>query len=376
MKHQRIALQFKVTLALCCAFVGLVQAQSGRHREIAPNRRSSEDEKDAFKLRAEEILLTVSVKGSDGRLPAQFAATDFIVTEDGKKQEVTAATRTPANVLLVIDAGGETNFRKDANFNRELAVNIIKGLGADDQAAIVTYADKITLLSSWTTNKAALVEALKTRFAPGIRSDYYNALLYAVKEVLPKAEGRRDIVLVSDGVDSFDNSQFEEALDALHRARATTYVVSLNGVLIRELRERVFHPLARYEMLDPRVRKRYEPIRQYVRQLEAAEILLKGFAEESGGAIWNLGERADCEKRSSTPFAKPEYREPRETCETLAAKVVDEIGSEFVLAYRSQRQPDDSAFHLVKVYSLNPDWRIRTRRGIYSNVAKVPSAKP
>lgn len=376
MKNRRLALNFKVALAVCCAFTGLVQAQSGRNRSEALSSRRSDDDKDAFKLRAEEILLTVSVKGSNGKLPANLTKDDFLVAEDGRKQQITSATRAPANVLLVIDAGGEVNFRKDARINREIAVNIVKGLGEEDKAAVITYGDKINLLSSWTTDKAAVAEALRTKFVPGIKSDYYNCLMYAIKEVLPKVEGRRELILVSDGVDSFENNQFEEALDALHRARVTAYVVSPNAVLIKELRERVFHPLALYEMIDPRVRKKYEPMRQYVRQLEAAEILLKGFAEETGGAFWNMSERPDCDKRRQDPFAKPEYQEKKETCETIAAKVVDELGTEFVLAYTSQRQPDDSSFHLVKVYSPRPDLKIRTRRGIYSDAARKPSVKP
>ena len=375
MDHCRIVLRVKVAVAMCCAVAGLVPAQSGRHREPASSKRSN-DEKDAFKLRAEEILLTVSVKGGNGKLPANLTKDDFIVTEDGKKQQITAATRAPANVLFIIDVGGEVNFRKDTALNREVVLHAIKGLGEEDKAAIITYGDKISLLSSWTSDKAALTEALKTKYMPGIKSDYYNCLLYAVKEVLPRVSGRRSVVLISDGVDSFENNQFEDALDALHRARATTYVVTPNAVLIKELRERVFHPLALYEMIDPRVRRKYEVIRQYVRHLEAAEILLKGFAEETGGAIWNLSERPDCEKRRSNPFAKPEYREKRETCETIAARLVDEIGTEFMVAYSSQRQPDDSSFHLVKIYSPRGDLRLRTRRGVYAEAALKPPGKP
>ena len=375
MDHHRIALRVKVAIACCFAVAGLVPAQSGRHREATNSKRST-DEKDAFKLRAEEILLTVSVKGSNGKLPPTLTRDDFIVTEDGKKQQITAATRAPANVLFVVDVGGEINFRKDPALNREIVLHAIKGLGVEDKAAIITYGDKISLLSSWTSDKTALTEALKTKLVPGIKSDYYNCLLYAVKEVLPRVSGRRSVVLVSDGVDSFENNQFEEALDALHRARATAYVVSPNAVLIKELRERVFHPLALYEMIDPRVRKKYEPIRQYVRHLEAAEILLKGFAEETGGAIWNLRERPECEKRRSNPFEKPEYREKKETCETIAASLVDEIGTEFIVAYSSQRQPDDSSFHLVKIYSPRSDLRLRTRRGVYADAALKPPGKP
>ena len=88
--------------------------------------------------------------------------------------------------------------------------------------------------------------------------------------------GRRSIVLLTDGVDSFENGGFERALSAIHRARATVYVVDHAAALVRDLKPRVFGPLAFWEMLDPHVRKKYQYLRQYVRELEGGETTLRG----------------------------------------------------------------------------------------------------
>jgi VWFA-related protein len=350
----------------------IAQAQSGRIRKPQTGNQNqdtqNQDDKDTLKLRTDEVLLPVSVRSSNGKAPTYLEKQDFIVTEDDKRQTVTSVLRSPANVLFILDMSGEVNLRKDSNVNREIALSILDGLGKEDQAAVVTYADKIDLLSSWTTDKAAVGEALKTRLKPGIKSQYYKSLTYAANEVLPQVKGRRTVVLLSDGVDSFNSGGFADALAALHRARATVYVVNQNAVIIKELRARVYHKLAWYEMIDPKVRKRYELMRIYVKQLEAAELSLKGLAEETGGMVWNSDERIEY-KKSQKP-RPPEFIEEKKRpvlASAMAQKVVEEMGTEFVVAYSSDRKSNDKDFHPVKVFVTRPEIKVRTRRGVYAN---------
>jgi hypothetical protein len=209
------------------------------------------------------------------------------------------------------------------------------------------------------------------KLKPGIKSEYYKCLTYAAKEVLPKITGRRTVVLLSDGVDSFNGSGFADALAALHRARATVYVVNENAIIIKELRERVFHKLAWYEMLDPKVRKRYELMRNYVKQLEAAEYTLKNMAEETGGLVWNSDKRIEY-KKSGKP-KPPGFIEEKDRpvlASMLAGKVVEEMGTEFLVAYSSDRKGNDKDFHPVKVFVTRPEIKVRARRGVYANVDK------
>jgi VWFA-related protein len=350
-------LRVKVAFALwlVTAVVAESQAQSGRLREQTPQKpqgdRNLDD--DALRLRVEEVLLPLSVRNNLGKLPADLRQTDFIVTEDGNRREVNAVMRTPANILFIIDTSGESVL-KNVNVNRDLALKMIEGLSAEDRAAIITYGDKIDLLSAWTSDKAALKQALNWKFKPSLLADFYNSVLYATEEVLPKVSGRRSIVLITDGIDSFEKQvieggtlMFEKALTALHRARATVYVASQTEILLRELKPRAFNSLSWYERLDPKARKSIDQLRRYYRQLEGAEASLKGLAEETGGVMWNPATREE--------FAR------------ISAPMVAEIGTECMIAYSSQRPHDDTSFHAVKVYGTRPDLLIRFRRGIYAN---------
>jgi VWFA-related protein len=211
------------------------------------------------------------------------------------------------------------------------------------------------VLSQWTGDTGSIRRALEWNFKLGLKSDFYQSLLYAAEEVLPRVNGRRSVVIVTDGVDSFGEMDFEKVLSALHRARATVYVISQNEILLRELKPRVFNPLSSYEMLDPTARKRIQLLRAYYRQLEAAEITLKGLAEETGGSIWN----------PTTP----------EELTKLSPQIVTEIGAEYLFAYSTERQPDDTKFHAINVYATRPGLQVRSRRGIYANVLAKREAR-
>jgi VWFA-related protein len=356
MSHKpRVKVAFALWLVI--AVVAEVQAQSGRLREQSPSKSQGDKDRDQdddlLRLRVEEVLLPVSVRNNLGKLPADLRLTDFIVTEDGDRREVNAIMRTPANILFIIDTSGESVL-KNVNLNRDLALKMIDALSAEDRAAIVTYGDKIDLLSAWTSDKSALRQALNWKFKPGLLADFYNSILYGTEEVLSKVSGRRSIVLITDGIDSFEKHvteggtlMFEKALAALHRARATVYIASQTEMLLREIKPKAFNSLSWYERLDPMSRKRIDQLRSYYKRLEAAEFALKGLAEETGGMMLN-------------PTTREEFSK-------ISSPMVAEIGTECIIAYSSQRPPDDTSFHAVKVYGTRPDIFIRFRRGIYAN---------
>jgi VWFA-related protein len=335
------------------ASVAPVHAQSGRMRGEAkvPQQR---DDRDAIRLRVEEVLLPVSVHSDLGRLPPNLQRTDFILTEDGKRQVINSVMHTPANILFILDAGGDSTL-KNVAINRDLALRMVDSLGEQDKAAVITYAEKTSLLSQWTGDKEALRRTLEWKFKPGLKSDFYRTLMYAAVEVLPKVSGRRSVVIMTDGIDSFDELDFENVLTALHRSRATVYIVSQGSMLLREIKPRAFNSMSWYEMLDPQSRKRIEKLRAYYRQLEAAEITLKGLAEETGGAIWLPGSREE--------FGR------------LSPQIVTEIGAEYLFAYSTERQPNDTKFHAINVYATIPGLQIRSRRGIYANMIEKREAR-
>lgn len=335
-----VRLRAVILLCIVAIVAPAAEAQSGRFRtRPAPEKEG----KDTIRLMAEEVLLPVSVHSAEGRLLG-LTASDLIVLEDGKQQNITSVMRTPANVLLVLDTGGNVTPLKNVNINRDLALKLITALGDSDRAAIMTYADKINLICDWTGNKRELREALDWKFRPGLKSRFFESLLYASEQVLPRAAGRRSVVLITDGIESFTNFLFAKALAAFHRVRATVYVVSHTGMLLAELRPHVYNKFSWYERLDPQKRGRIQQLRRYVAELEAAEPNLKRMAVDTGGWMWNPSDRAEFQ--------------------ILNKQIVGEIDLEYVVAYSAQQRPDDEEFHTVSVLATRPGLVVRSRRGI------------
>ncbi|HWC77763.1 MAG TPA: VWA domain-containing protein [Blastocatellia bacterium] len=371
------SLRCVIVVCLVAAFVAQAQAQSGRARPKP--RQQEQKDPDSLRLIAEEVLLPVSVRTDRGKLPNRLERADFIVTENDKRQQITSVMRTPANILLILDNSGEVVTAKDININRLVAMRVIESLGDDDRAAVMTYGDKVELICPWTGDKETLKQALNWKFRPRIKPHLYDAIQYAAEKVLPEVTGRRSVVLMTDGVDSFVQGGFESALESLHKIRATLYVINHAAMLIRDLKPRVFNPLAFWEMLDPAVRKKYLHLRQYVRELEAGETNLRGLSEETGGAVWNPEQRIECartERQQGESFGKPRELDVRVDCETIRNQLIHEIGTEYVVSYSSERRSDDSKFHSIRVYSTRPDLKIRVRRGIYPGGPRPEARQP
>jgi VWFA-related protein len=328
-------------------------AQSGRVRgQSAPR---NHGERDSVRLRVEEVLLPIRVRADYGKLTAVPRRSDFIVTEDGKRRQVNDVIRTPANVLFILDAGGEKTL-KNVNAHRDVALKMIELMNEGDRGAIMTYADTVEVLSPWTADKAALRRALQIRFKPGIRSRFYDSLFYAAEELLPLVVGRRSVVIIGDGIETVNPQAFEKALAALHRARAIVYAACPNEILLNAIKPEAYNALSWYQMIDPGGRKRIEALRLWYKQIEAGEVTLQGLAEETGGVSW-------------APTTSDELK-------SLGDQIVREIGTEYVIAYSSERPPDDESFHPVKVYTTQPGIQVRSRRGVYADSGEQQARTP
>jgi VWFA-related protein len=376
----RQTLKVQVLFALSIFVVAAVsaRAQSGRIPGKGTGSQAQGDDK-PVRLRAEEVLLQVSFQSKLGKLPTLLDRSDFIVTEDDKRQQITSIIRTPANILLILDTSGDLVTLKNINLHRELALKLIESLGEEDKVAIITYADKVELLSSWTGDRAALKKALDWNFRPGPNSLLYDSLTYAARDLLAKVTGRRSVVLMTDGVDKSLQVPFEAALKAMHQARAAVYIVSQAAMLLHELKPKAMRPLPFWQRIDRVAVKLHQLLQQYVRELEAGQGLLHTLAEETGGEIWDFEQRINCantSKHLGGAFAGPREPTGMIDCETIRNRLIEEIGSEYIIAYSSERRPEDTNFHPVKVYSKRTDLKVRVRRGIYADKQLGETARP
>ena len=181
--------------------VQAADAQSGRVRQPA------QPDPQAIRLRAEEVLVPVTIQSESGKLPDHMSPSDLIVAEDNARRTVTSLMRTPAGIVLILDNCIEFSGAKEINRNRDAALAIIESMGGADSATLITYADQVEVLCGWTSDKALLRESLTDKFKPGAKSHLYDSLVYAADELLAKSGGRHSIVLFTDGYDGSARKQ-------------------------------------------------------------------------------------------------------------------------------------------------------------------------
>lgn len=158
---------------------------------------------------AEEILkidttlvtIPVSVLDRGGKFIPFLTKCDFHVYEDYVKQEVTefSAVESPFSVVLLLDTSGSTAFRiEDIH---EAAIAFVSQLRPADRVMIVSFDSRINVLTDFTNNRESLRRAIESTHNGG-STRLYDAVDIVITEYLSRVQGRKAIVLFTDGVDT------------------------------------------------------------------------------------------------------------------------------------------------------------------------------
>lgn len=158
-------------------------------------------EGDVVKIDTTLVSIPVSVMDRDGKFIPNLSQNDFHIWEDGVEQRVAyfASTEKPFTVVLMIDTSGSTRFRLEEI--QEAAIAFIEQLRADDRVMVVSFSDRIRFLSQPTNDRNRLREAIR-RTEPGSGTRLYDAVDEVINQHLNQIQGRKAIVLFTDGVDT------------------------------------------------------------------------------------------------------------------------------------------------------------------------------
>jgi VWFA-related protein len=182
-------------------------------------------EGDVVRVETTLISIPVSVMDRDGKYIPNLTKDDFHVWEDGVEQRVAyfASTDKPFTVALLIDTSGSTRFR--LNEIQDAAIAFVEQLRPDDRVMIVSFSDKIRILSEATNDRNALRYAIR-KTEPGSGTRLYDAVDKVINQSLNHIEGRKAIVLFTDGVDTTSkNATYESTLRDAEELDALIYPV-------------------------------------------------------------------------------------------------------------------------------------------------------
>ena len=136
-------------------------------------------DQESIRISTEEVQLSVAAFDNFGRLVPSLQRDELLVLEDGVPQEIRSARRVPANVILLLDTGGELNSAKRVTVTREVAKTVVNNLAPGDQISIMQFNSKVELLVDWTSDYQSVVSILQSKLLPAKRALFFDALAEA-----------------------------------------------------------------------------------------------------------------------------------------------------------------------------------------------------
>lgn len=174
------------------------------------------------------MTLPVSVMDRDGRYIPNLQKEDFRIWEDGVEQDVAffASVDKPFSVVLMIDTSPSTQFRLEEI--QDAAISFVNHLRPDDKVMVVSFNQDIKVLSELTTDRSKLQRAIyKARTDSG--TSLYDAVDMVINKQLNKIQGRKAIVLFTDGVDTTsDRAGYDSTVMDAQELDALIYPVQYN----------------------------------------------------------------------------------------------------------------------------------------------------
>ncbi len=302
---------------------------------------------------------------AQGKYVDDLQPRDVLVLEEGEARQVTNLKREPANIVLILDLSNEIGTFKNAPTERfgksdtpiwekgssysvirrptqwEFAHQFISGLSPNDKIAIISYAEKAQLIQDWTNDRDQALNAISSRYRVGLKSSYYDALKLAADKLQSQSDGRRIVVLISDGLDSNSKTGRTNAILALEKTRATVFAIGWADALRHEIELSVSW-MANHEVAGTNVRKRIDELRRHVSLLEIAAVELKQLAENSGGELLLPPTHDDLIK--------------------INRNVKTEIGAQYTLSFVTENTPSLEDKRSIQVLPARPGLALRSRR--------------
>jgi len=282
----------------------------------------------AIRISTDLVTVITSVTDATGNHVNDLTQKDFVVYEDGVPQEIAGLYREndlPLRLIFLFDTS--TSIRHRFDFEQRAAAQFFRQVvKTGDQAAIISVGTDAKLELQFTSNVEELVSML-ARLKPEGATALYNSLIDAAKYIRP-AEGRRVLVVLSDGTDTSSGSTLAQALIEVQKSDVVIYGVHSTGVA----------PSANVQDL-------------------AGEFVLKAISEDTGGRAF------------FPPIYEDQKKEVRELDEVYR-RIAAELRAQYVLTYYSTSKAKPGDFRTIRVEAKRPGLSARARRGYYSSPAR------
>jgi Ca-activated chloride channel homolog len=264
------------------------------------------------------INLSVSVLDNKGRFIPNIPRGNFRVLEDNVPQQIKTFEigEAPMTVCLVIEFSNLFQSVWSETWYQTLTASygFLQTLKPEDYVAIVAYDLRPEMLSDFSTNKQQALEAMKRLSFPAYSEANLFDALTDTADRMSGIEGRKSIVLISSGIDTFSKQTLDKARKSLQNSGVPIYAIGLMQAL-RIMAETRMSPIATLDFLQ-------------------ADNQMKTFAKETGGQAY-------------FPRFYGEFP-------SIFRSIAEALRGQYALTYQPANPVRDGKFHRIKVELVNP----------------------
>jgi len=275
----------------------------------------------SFRAGVDIVSLNVTVTDAATHYITDLDEADFLVFEDGIKQNVTFFNKRQSPIALSLLLDSSASMEEHLPVLQTAASNFVHKLKSNDIAQVIDFDSRVEIRQGFTGNQAELDTAI-SQLAAGGSTSLHNAIYIALKELrkvraVNEEDVRRQALIVfSDGEDTSSLVSFDEVLDLAKRSETSIYTIALRGSDVQ------------------------------AKGFREAEFVMRTLAQETGG-------------RSFFPAKIDDLN-------GVYTQIADELASQYTLGYTSANPRRDGAWRRVVIQVSRPNVTPRTKKGYYA----------
>ena len=293
-----------------------------------PQKKKESDE-EVLKIDSNLVTVISSINTQHGTPPTKLNRDDFEILEDGVAQEISEFARDediPLRLIMLFDIS--SSVKNQLGFERRAAAKFFdRLLRPQDQAALFAVSTDVTIIQDFTNKVSQLTSATKLLQARGATSLYDG--VYLAAGYLKLTQGRRIIVIVSDGGDTTSQKKLTEALEQAQASDVVIFNV-FTGLLTAS---------------------------QNVRDL-AAERAMQTLTLETGGELYS--------PRMALNGNEIDEEDSLKNLDEAFASLADQVRTQYTLRFYSSNDARDGKFRKLTVKVKKRGYTARSRSGYYA----------
>src|SRR6185369_7526401 len=278
------------------------------------------------------VRLPITVVDKKGQFVPGLTKNDFVILEDKVPQQIETFSddlgqSLPVFVAVLMDTSPSTAGK--LKFEQESAMNFIYTVtrARKDQVLFATFDHEINLRQDFTNKQDLLDRAVSAVKQTGTQTALYDAVWQFCDEKLRTVAGRRVLVVITDGEDTYSRASLRDAIDIAQRTETTIYAISTKAGFISTV-----PGVEAGTVKDKKDRD------------------LATLAEETGGVAFFTGDMISLERSFN--------------------KISKELRAQYLVTYKPLNDRYNGSFRKieVKLAEGRKDLKVRTKRG-YTAIA-------